>query len=54
MEILAVKVRMPKQAQKLADTLRAIKGVKYAITSMSSTDKRYCLADIFYSLVAQF
>jgi len=36
LEILAVKGD-PKEAQKLADTLKAIKGIKHATLSMSST-----------------
>ena len=38
LEIVAVKGN-PKEAQKLADTLRSIKGVKHATLSMSSTGK---------------
>lgn len=36
LEIVAIK-GAPKEAQKLADTLKAIKGVKHATLSMSST-----------------
>ncbi len=36
LEIVAIK-GSPKEAQKLADTLKAIKGVKHATLSMSST-----------------
>ncbi len=38
LEIVAIK-GSPKEAQKLADTLKAIKGVKHATLSMSSTGK---------------
>ena len=38
LEIVAVKGN-PKEAQKLADTLKSIKGVKHATLSMSSTGK---------------
>ena len=38
LEIVAIKGN-PKEAQKLADTLKSIKGVKHAILSMSSTGK---------------
>jgi len=38
LEIVAIK-GAPKEAQKLADTLKAIKGVKHATLNMSSTGK---------------
>ncbi len=38
LEIVAIKGN-PKEAQKLADTLKSIKGVKHATLSMSSTGK---------------
>ncbi len=38
LEIIAVKGR-PKEVQKLADTLKSIKGVKHGTLSMSSTGK---------------
>ena len=38
LEIIAVK-STPKEAQKLADTLKAVKGVKHGTLSMSSTGK---------------
>jgi len=38
LEIIAVK-GYPKDAQKLADTLRAVKGVKHGMLNMSSTGK---------------
>lgn len=38
LEIVAIK-GAPKEAQKLADTLKSIKGVKHATLSMSSTGK---------------
>lgn len=38
LEIIAVKGH-PKKAQELADTLRAVKGVKHGILNMSSTGK---------------
>jgi CopG family transcriptional regulator, nickel-responsive regulator len=38
LEIIAVK-GFPKEAQKLADTLRSIKGVKHGTLSMSTTGK---------------
>ncbi len=38
LEIIAVKSK-PKEAQKLADTLKSIKGVKHETLSMSSTGK---------------
>ncbi len=38
LEIIVVKGN-PKQAQKLADTLKAVKGVKYGTLSMSTTGK---------------
>ncbi|MBL7068328.1 MAG: nickel-responsive transcriptional regulator NikR [Candidatus Omnitrophica bacterium] len=39
LEMIAVKGK-PKNAQKLADTLKSVKGVKHGILSMSSTGKR--------------
>ena len=39
LEMIAVKGR-PKEAQRLADTLKAVKGVKHGVLSMSSTGKR--------------
>jgi len=38
LEIIAVR-SSPKEAEKLADTLKAVKGVKHAVLSMSSTGK---------------
>jgi CopG family nickel-responsive transcriptional regulator len=38
LEIIAVR-GSPKEAEKLADTLKAVKGVKHAVLSMSSTGK---------------
>ncbi|MDD5173660.1 MAG: nickel-responsive transcriptional regulator NikR [Candidatus Omnitrophota bacterium] len=38
LEIIAVKGR-PKEAQELADTLKAVKGVKHGVLNMSSTGK---------------
>ena len=38
LEIIAIKGN-PKEAQKLADTLKAVKGVKHGTLSMSSTGK---------------
>jgi len=38
LEIIAVR-GSPKEAQKLADTLKAVKGVKHGVLSMSSTGK---------------
>ncbi|MCX5667751.1 MAG: nickel-responsive transcriptional regulator NikR [Candidatus Omnitrophica bacterium] len=38
LEIIAVKGH-PKEAQKLADTLKAVKGVKHGVLNMSSTGK---------------
>jgi CopG family nickel-responsive transcriptional regulator len=38
LEIIAVR-GLPKEAEKLADTLKAVKGVKHGVLSMSSTGK---------------
>ena len=38
LEIIAVR-GLPKEAEKLANTLKAVKGVKHAVLSMSSTGK---------------
>ena len=38
LEIIAVR-GSPKEAEKLADTLKAVKGIKHAVLSMSSTGK---------------
>jgi CopG family nickel-responsive transcriptional regulator len=40
LEIIAVKGN-PKEAQKLADTLKAVKGVKHGVLNMSSTGKNF-------------